>query len=152
MNIEKVNMTTQNQSFSQLVNQQTSQSTNQTTNQWANQSINQTANQPINSHFLHTSDTAEQTQSGRVSSKHVGCPVIGRALGDRDRHGDWLVELPPPGLQGNDGAKRSLVTQNSLYQVYADWLGLGGSGQKLGSRNNKLESVQLSLPNTFLLG
>jgi hypothetical protein len=145
MNIKKVNMTTQNQSFSQLVNQPTSQSNNQfkqpingPNNQSIKQPIKQSANQPINSHFLRTSDAAEQTQSGRVPSKHVACPVIGRAFGDRDRHGDWLVKLPPPGLQGNDGAKSSFVTQNPLHQVYADWLGLGGSGQELGSRNNEL--------------
>ena len=40
-----------------------------------------------------------------------------------DRHGDGLVELPPPGLHGDDGAEGGSVAQDGPHHVV--WYGLG---------------------------
>ena len=72
-----------------------------------------------------TSNAAEQSHGGRIPSKAVE-PRVRAALGDRDGHGDGLVELPPARLQGDDGAEGGLVPQGPSHHLQAHGLGLGG--------------------------
>lgn len=69
-------------------------------------------------------DAAEQTQAGcRVASLAAGMTFC-RSGWDRDRHSDRLVELPPPGLHGDDGAEGGSVSEDRPHHVIWDRLGL----------------------------
>lgn len=75
-----------------------------------------------------TCDAAEQAEArSAVSFITVGKPLP-RQRGDRDRHGDGLVELPSSRLHGNDGAEGCSVTKDLFHRVFRDWLGLHGEG------------------------
>lgn len=69
-------------------------------------------------------DAAEQTQAGcRVASVAAGMTLC-RSGWDWDRHSDRLVELPPPGLHGDDGAEGGPVSKNRSRHVVWHRLGL----------------------------
>lgn len=59
-----------------------------------------------------------------------------RSRWDRDRHGDWLVELPPPGLHSDDGAEGGSVAEDRPRHVIWHRLGLDRStgGQRKDDR------------------
>lgn len=87
----------------------------------------------FNPPFSLTCDTTEQAQGGLVPSEAVD-HWVSVTLGDGDGHGYGFMELPPPGLQGHDGAERSLVPQELLHHVRVHWLSLGMTGNGFRSR------------------
>lgn len=70
-----------------------------------------------------TCDGAEEAEGGRVALVLVDHP-LGGGHGHGDGEGDRLVELAPPGLDGDDGRHRHAVTQQLGRQLGGDRLGL----------------------------
>lgn len=85
---------------------------------------------------LLTSDAAEQTQAGsRVASVATGMTFC-RSRWHGDCHSDRLVELPPPGLHGDDGAKGGSVPKDRSHHVIWHRLGLNTN---TGRRRERLD-------------
>lgn len=71
-----------------------------------------------------TCDAAEQTQAGcRVAPVAAGMSLC-RSRWHRDCHGDRLVELSPPRLHSDDGAKGGSVPKDCSHHVIWHRLGL----------------------------
>lgn len=75
-----------------------------------------------------TCDAAEQTQAGSTVAPLAARMAFCRSRGHGDGHGDGLVELPPPGLHGDDGAKGGSVPQDAPHQLVGHRLGLSRGG------------------------
>lgn len=73
--------------------------------------------------FRLTTDTAEESQCGGVSSVGVHPLVVRRRHRDGDSYG--LVELPATRLDSHDGTDHHPVPQDFLDHIITDWLGLG---------------------------
>lgn len=68
------------------------------------------------SHVL-TCDAAEQTQTRCTVAPLAARMSFGRSGGHWDCHSDGFVELPPPGLHRDDGAKGGSVPKDGSHQL-----------------------------------
>lgn len=68
------------------------------------------------SHIL-TCDAAEQTQTRCTVTPLAARMTFGRSRGHWDCHSDGFVELPPPGLHRDDGAKGGSVPKDGSHEL-----------------------------------
>lgn len=74
-------------------------------------------------------DAAEEAQAGGGVSPGSNGVALCRSGRYRDRHGNGLVELPPPGLHGNDRAEGGPVAEEIPHHVIWDGLSLKVRGK-----------------------